>query len=69
MLWGQVRHEPIVSDGPRDDNILVADLGIRGVWSPQSKVLFDIRVCNTDTQSYLNHTPASILLRAECEKS
>jgi len=39
-----VRHEPIVSDGPYDDNVLVANLGIQGVWSPQSEALIDIRV-------------------------
>ena len=51
-----------------DDEGLVADLGIRGVWSPQSEALFDLRVCDTDAQSYLNHTPMSVLLKAEAEK-
>ena len=39
-----------------DDGILVADLGVRRVWSPQSEELFDIRGTDTDAQSYLrNH--------------
>ena len=67
-LWGQVRREPIVSEGSVNDEGLVADLGIRGVWSPQTEALFDVRVCDTDAQSYLGHTPASVLLKAEAEK-
>jgi len=35
--------EPIISEGPCDDTVLVADLGIRVVLSPQSEALFDIR--------------------------
>ena len=31
---------------------LVADLGVRGVWRPLSEALFDIRVVDTDAQSY-----------------
>ena len=48
---------------------MVADLGIRDVRSPQSEVLFDIFVCDTEGQSYLSHTPVSILLKAEYEKA
>ena len=39
LLWGQVRCEPVVSENSVDDEGLVADLGIRGVWSPQSEAL------------------------------
>ena len=67
LLWGQVKREPVVSEDG-DDGTLVADLGIRGVWSPQSEALFDIRVTDTDAQSYLGHAPESILFRAETEK-
>ena len=67
LLWGQVKWEPVVSEDG-DDGTLVADLGIRGVWSPQSEALFDIHVTDTDTQSYLGHAPESILCRAETEK-
>ena len=51
-----------------DDGTLIADLGVRGVWSPQSEALFDIRVTDTDAQSYLGHAPESILFQAETEK-
>ena len=67
LLWGQVKREPVVSEDG-DDGTLVADLGIHGVWSPQSEALFDIRVTDTDAQSYLGHAPESILFRAETEK-
>ena len=51
-----------------DDGTLVADFGVHGVWSPQSEALFDIRVTDTDAQSYLGHAPESILFRVETEK-
>ena len=47
---------------------LVADLCVRGVWIPQSEVLFDIRVVDTDAQSYRNQTPLAVLFSAECDK-
>ena len=67
LLWGQVKREPVVSEDG-DDGTLVADLGVRGVWSSQSEALFDIHVTDTDAQSYLGHTPESILFQAETEK-
>ena len=67
LLWGQVTREPIVSEDGEDGS-LIADLGIRGVWSPQSEALFDIRVTDTDAQSYLRHAPESVLFQAETEK-
>ena len=51
-----------------EDGSLIADLGIRGVWSPQSEALFDIRVTDTDAQSYLHHAPESVSFQAETEK-
>ena len=51
-----------------DDGTLVADLGVRGVWSPQFEALFNICVTDTDTQSYLGHTPESVLFQVETEK-
>ena len=43
-------------------------MAIQGVWMPQAEVLFDVRVINTDTQSYSNHTPWDVLQSAEKEK-
>ena len=70
MVWGQVRREPIVSESTIEpaEETLVADLSVRGVWLPQAEVLFDVHVVDTDAQSYLSHTPKSVLLRAEIEK-
>lgn len=47
---------------------LVADLAVRGVWTPQTEALFDIRVIDTDAQSYSNMSPIDVLVNAEREK-
>ena len=47
---------------------LIADLSVRGVWQPQVEVLLDIRVIDTDAQSYSNCSPKDILSVAEKEK-
>ena len=36
------------------DGALVTDLCVRGIWIPQSEALFDIRLEDTDAQSYRN---------------
>ena len=70
MVWGQVRHEPILSDAVADPSgqTLVADLSVQGVGLPQAEALFDVRIVDTDTQSYLIHSPKSVLFGAEIEK-
>jgi len=70
MVCGQVRREPVVSDAAVDPTgeTLVADLSVRGVWLPQVEALFDVRIVDTDAQSYLIHTPKSVLFSAEIEK-
>ena len=68
-MWGNVVREPVVCDkSTSSDGALVADLCVRGVWIPQSEVLFDIRVVDTDAQSYRNRTPLAVLCSAECDK-
>ena len=44
QVWSQVVREPIVkeADSKADGPGLMADLGIRGVWTPQVEALFDI---------------------------
>ena len=54
--------------GCRSSLLVIADLGVRGVWLPQSEALFDIRIIDTDAQSYLSQPPISVLLTAENEK-
>ena len=46
------------ADSKADGPGLRADLGIRGVWTPQVE---DIKVIDADTPSHLHRTPASIL--------
>ena len=38
------------------------------MWTPQTEALFDIRVTDTDTQSYINQSPKEVLQSAENEK-
>ena len=62
--------EPVVREANSDNNspALIADLAVRGVWSPQTEALFDIRVVDTDAQSYCGHAPLDVLTTAEREK-
>ena len=39
-----------------------------GVWQPQGEALFDVRVIDTDAQSYISHSVAVVLVGAEEEK-
>ena len=50
------------------DSALVVDLCVIGVWIPQSEVLFDIHVADTDAQSYWSQAPLAVLSSAECDK-
>ena len=68
LLWNQVKREPVVADDCTDGETLIADLGVRGVWSPRSEALFDIHVIDTDAQSYLTTAPNLVLFTAEGEK-
>ena len=68
LVWRHVHREPIIQDSSNEHDALVADLSIHGVWQPQAKALFDIRVINTDAQSYQSHSPQSVLASAEAEK-
>ena len=62
--------EPIVkeAESKADGLGLRADLGIRGVWTPQVEALFDLKVINTDAPSHLHRTPESILDTGALEK-
>ena len=56
-------------DGSVDaSDTLIADLCVRCVWHPQTEALFDIRVVDTDAQSYCACTPHAVLCSAEAEK-
>ena len=70
QVWSQVVREPIVKEAGSKANGpgLRADLGIRGVWTPQVEALFDIKVIDTDAASHLHRTPESILDTGALEK-
>ena len=54
LVWSQVKQELKVKEV--DEAVgalaLLADMAFRGVWMPQAETLFDVRVINTDAQSY-----------------
>ena len=70
LAFRDVIRKPIMRDANpvRGLPALVADLGVRGLWAAQTEALFDIRVMDTDTQSYISRTVDSVLLSAENEK-
>ena len=64
MAYSHVTPEPLVREvgtGDPNENDLVCDLAVRGVWQPQTEVLFDFHVCNGDAQSYANHLVTTVL--------
>ena len=69
MVWRQVKHESVVkeADVQNGTQALIADLAVRGVWVPQAEALFDIRVVDTDAQSY-SHSLMEVLSLAEKEE-
>ena len=65
-----MKKEPIVKEADESSGspAQVADLSVRGVWVPQAEALFDVRVVDTDAQSYLDRSPLDVLSIAESEK-
>ena len=47
---------------------LITDLCVHGVWEPQTEVLFDVRVVDTDARSYLACSSCDVLCSTEVEK-
>ena len=68
LAWGQVVKEPIVREATTSTSALIANLAERGAWTPQTEALFDIRVIDTDAQSYRHQIPLQVLTTAEREK-
>ena len=68
LVWSPVVKEPIVRDDSAGADTLIADLCARGVWESQTEALFDIRVVDTDAQSYRARRPCDVLGSAEVEK-
>ena len=53
------------ADDARAVTALVADLGVRGMWQPQTEALIDVRVVDTDAPSHA-HTPYSVCCVGNC---
>ena len=68
LAYKDVIHEPIVREGSNTVPVLIADLGIRGMWLPQIEALFDIQVTDADAPSYLSRFVKNVLTTAEEEK-
>ena len=47
---------------------LVADLAVRGLWQYQSEALLDIRVMDTDANSYSQRPVTAVIRSAEEDK-
>uniref|UniRef100_A0A1X7T975 Uncharacterized protein n=1 Tax=Amphimedon queenslandica TaxID=400682 RepID=A0A1X7T975_AMPQE len=63
LVWTQTVKQPIVKDSTSSNppfDSLIADLGARGVWQPQTTTLFDIRIVDTDVPSYLTKSPEAV---------
>jgi hypothetical protein len=70
LAWKEIVREPVIREREDSTNTtaLIADLGVRGVWAPQTMALFDIRVTDTDATSYTTHSIQSVLSNAETAK-
>eukprot|EP00978_Attheya_sp_CCMP212_P019465 scaffold54527_cov24-Attheya_sp.AAC.2 len=47
---------------------LRGDLLVRGVWSKRTSCIVNVRICDTDSNSYLSSTPEKVLRKKELEK-
>ena len=68
LVWGRVLSEPVVKNSLEDSDVLITDLGVRGVWQSLSMALFVIRIVDTEALSYLSRSPAAVLASVEAEK-
>ena len=69
LAWTPVVKEPFVCNGSTGADILITDLCVRGIREPQTKLLYDIRIVDTDARSYRACSPHDVLGLAEVEKS
>ena len=69
--YKEVVRELVLTESDDAQNIpaLMADLSVRGVWQPQTVALLDVRVIDTDAQSYVDRSVDAILSSAEHEEN
>ena len=70
MTFEEVIREPVMGEAgyQRGVSAVITDLGIRGVWHPQTKAFFDICVMDTDTWFHDQRSVTAVLASAEEEK-
>ena len=57
-----VYHESVVHEASDANNdTLIADLCVRGVWQPQCDAIFDICVLDTDAKAYLDQSSVAVI--------
>ena len=62
--------EPVVREPNDCEKVpaLVADLSVRGAWQPQATTFFDVRVVDSDANSYLHRDVGAVLSSIEYTK-
>ena len=52
MAYSSVLREPVVREADPDGKApaLITELGVHGLWQPQTEALFDVHVIDTDAQ-------------------
>ena len=69
IVWNNVVREPIIQESSTNlSEGLIADLAVRGVWQRQCTAMFDVRILDSDSPSYSNKSPQSVVAAAEIEK-
>ena len=69
IVWNNVVREPVIQESSTSlSEGLIADLAVRGVWQRQCTAMFDVRILDSDSPSYSNKSPQSVVAAAEIEK-
>ena len=70
MVYCNVLREPIVSEADPDNKKpgLIAYLGVRRLWQPQTEALLNVCVVDTNVQSYRHRSIQAVLASVEEEK-
>ena len=70
MAWNNVVKEPIIQEpslNPPNEG-LITDLVVQGVWQRQCTAMFDVHLVDSNSPSYSDQSPQSVLASAEREK-
>ena len=67
IVWNQTVKELVIREATSDQESLIGDISVRGVWQPQATAVFDKQVIDSDAP-YLSKPVESVLTTAEREK-